>query len=115
VGNININQAMQNGVSVLDTAIKNTTLKDIHHLVSHIRKDDFWSAQIDQIYVDRSNKIEIIPRVGNHVIRLGSVEDLEDKLINLEAFYKNVLPDVGWNKYSVISLEFKNQIVCKRR
>jgi len=115
VGNINISQAMLNGVSVLDTAIKNTTLKDIYHLVNYIKKDNFWAAQIDQIYVDRGNGIELIPRVGNHVVRLGSIEDLEDKLINLEAFYKNVLPEVGWNKYSVINLEFKNQIVCKKR
>jgi cell division protein FtsQ len=115
VGNINISQAMLNGVSVLDTTIKNSTLRDVYHLVKHISKDNFWSAQIDQIYVDRSNAIELIPRVGNHVIRLGTVDDLEDKFINLEAFYKNVLPEVGWNKYSVINLEFKNQIVCKKR
>ena len=115
VGNINVSQAMLNGVSVLDTAIKNSVLKDIYHLVSHIRKDDFWSAQIDQIYVDRSNAIELIPRVGNHIVRLGTVEDFKEKLINLKAFYNDVLPEVGWNKYSVINLEFKDQIVCKRR
>jgi cell division protein FtsQ len=115
VGHINISQAMLNGVSVLDTTIKNSTLRDIHYLVSHISKDNFWSAQIDQIYVDRNNKIELIPRVGNHIVRLGTVEDLEEKLINLETFYKDVLSEVGWNKYSVINLEFKNQIVCIKR
>ena len=115
MGNININQAMLSGVSVLDTAIKNSILKDIHYLVSYIRKDDFWSAQIDQIYVDRSNKIDIIPRIGNHTVRLGAIEDFEKKLLNLKTFYTDVLPEVGWNKYSVINLEFKDQIVCKRR
>ena len=115
VGYINITPAMLNGVSVLDTAIKNSTLRDAYHLVNHISNDSFWSAQIDQIYVDRSGGIELIPRIGNHIIRLGSIEDLEDKFINLEAFYKNVLPEVGWNKYSVINLEFKNQIVCRKR
>ena len=115
MGNINISRAMLDGTSVLDTAIKNSSLTDIYHLVSYIRKEEFWSAQIDQIYVDRSNNIELIPRVGNHVVRLGSIEDFREKLGNLEAFYKNVLPEVGWNKYSVINLEFKDQIVCKRR
>ena len=115
MGNINISQAMLNGTSVLDTTIKNSSLKDIYHLVSYIKKDDFLSAQIDQIYVDGSNAINIIPRVGNHVVRLGSIENFKEKLGNLEAFYKNVLPEVGWNKYSVINLEFKDQIVCKRR
>jgi cell division protein FtsQ len=115
VGNINISRAMLDGTSVLDTTIRNTILKDIYHLVSYIKKDDFWSAQIDQIYVDRSNKIELIPRVGNHIIRLGTIENFNGKLKNLETFYTEVLPEVGWNKYSVINLEYKDQIVCKKR
>jgi cell division protein FtsQ len=115
MGNIIISQAMLNGTSVLDSTIKNSSLKDIYHLVSYIQKNDFWSAQIDQIYVDRSNAIELIPRVGNHVIRLGTIENFKEKLWNLETFYKDVLPEVGWDKYSVINLEFKDQIVCKKR
>ena len=115
VGNVTITQAMLNGVSVLDTSIKNSVLKDIYHLVRYIDKDDFWSAQIDQIYVDRNNKINLIPRVGNHIVLLGDMENFEGKLRNLETFYAKVLPEVGWNKYSVINLEFKDQIVCKKR
>jgi len=114
-GNVNINAAMLNGVSVLDTSIKKTILKDIYHLVNYLDDDEFWSAQIDQIYIDNYDKINLIPRVGNHVIRLGTVENFEGKLRNLEAFYGKVLPEVGWNKYSLINLEFKDQIVCKRR
>lgn len=114
-GNINISQAMLNGVSVLDTTIKNSILKDIFYLVSFINRDDFWSAQIDQIYVDGNDEIDLIPRVGNHTIHLGSAEDFEGKLNNLEVFYEKVLPETGWNKYSSINLAFSGQIVCKRR
>ena len=114
-GNITISSAMLNGVSVLDTVIKNTILRDIYYLVDYIKDDDFWSAQIDQIYVDKDNEIDLIPRVGSHLIHLGKTEDIEDKLRNLEVFYSEVLPEVGWNKYSLINLEFKDQIVCKRR
>jgi cell division protein FtsQ len=114
-GNINISSAMLNGVSVLDTSIKNTILKDIYHLVNYINDDDFWSAQIDQVYVDDDNKIDLITRVGNQKVHLGTIENFEGKLRNLEAFYDKVLPEVGWNKYSVINLEYKDQIVCKKR
>lgn len=114
-GNINISQAMLNGVSVLDTSIRNSILKDIYYLVNYINKDDFWSAQIDQIYVDGNDEIDLIPRVGNHTVHLGTAENFEGKLSILEVFYDKVLPEVGWNKYSVINLAFKNQIVCKRR
>lgn len=114
-GNINISSEMLNGVSVLDTSIKNQILTDIYYLVSYINEDSFWSAQIDQIFVDNNNEIDLIPRVGNHQIHLGSVENFKGKLRNLSAFYDKVLPEVGWNKYSLINLEYKDQIVCKRR
>lgn len=114
-GNINISSAMLNGISVMDTSIKNTILKDIYELVNYINDDDFWSAQIDQIYVDDNNQIDLIPRVGNQTVHLGTIENFKGKLRNLEAFYDKVLPEVGWNKYSIINLEFKDQIVCKKR
>jgi len=114
-GNVNISSAMLNGVSVLDTSIKNSILKDIYYLVNYINDDNFWSAQIDQIYVDSNDEIDLIPRVGNQMVHLGTCENFEGKLRNLEAFYDKVLPEVGWNKYSLIDLEFKDQIVCKKR
>lgn len=114
-GNINISSAMLNGVSVLDTSIKHSILKDIYPLVNYINDDKFWSAQIDQIYIDKNDEIDLIPRAGSHIIHLGTVDNYKGKLNNLETFYDKVLPVVGWNKYSVINLEFKDQIVCKRR
>jgi len=114
-GNVNISSAMLNGVSVLDTSIKNSILKDIYYLVEYINDNSFWSAQIDQIYVDYNDKIDLIPRVGNHIIHLGTTENIEGKLRNLAEFYDKVLPEVGWNKYSVINLAYKDQIVCKKR
>ncbi|HUV01595.1 MAG TPA: hypothetical protein VMW32_11580, partial [Bacteroidales bacterium] len=97
------------------TAIKNSILKDIYHLVKYIRNDNFWSAQIDQIYVDSNDEIDLVPRVGNHMIHLGTAENVDGKLRNLATFYEKVLPEVGWNKYSKINLAFKDQIVCKKR
>lgn len=114
-GNVKINQDLLNGVSLLDTGVNNQVLKDIYHLVRYINRDSFWSAQIDQIYVDNSNEINLVPRVGNQIIHLGDAYNYEGKLRNLEVFYEKILPEVGWNKYSMINLEFKDQIVCKKR
>ena len=114
-GNINISQAMLEGVSVLDTSIRNSILKDIYYLVNYIKNNRFWSAQIDQIFVDGHNEIDLIPRVGSHTVHLGSAENFEGKLNNLEVFYEKVLPEMGWNKYSIINLAFRDQIVCKQR
>jgi cell division protein FtsQ len=114
-GNINITPAMLENVSVFDTSMKDVLLRNLFLLVKYINNDKFWSAQIDQIYVDNREEIDLFPRVGNHLIHLGSLENYEGKLRNLEAFYDKVLPVAGWNRYSMINLEFKDQIVCRRR
>jgi cell division protein FtsQ len=114
-GNVNISSKMLEGVSVLDTSIKNSILKDIYQLVTYINDDKFWSAQIDQIYIDGNNEIDLVPRVGNQIVHLGTTENYEGKFRNLGAFYDKVLPEVGWNKYSLINLEYKDQIVCRKR
>jgi cell division protein FtsQ len=114
-GNVNISSAMLNGISVLDTSIKHSVLKDIYVLLNFINSDNFWSAQIDQIYVDKDDEIDLIPRVGNQIVHLGNVENYEGKLRNLETFYRKVMPESGWNKYDLINLEFKDQIVCRKR
>ena len=114
-GNIRITQQMLEGVSVLDTAVKNSILKDIYELVDYIRNNDFWWAQIDQIYVDDEDEIDLIPRLGNHRIHLGTIDNYRGKLRNLEVFYKEVMPVAGWSKYDLINLEFKDQIVCRKR
>ncbi len=114
-GNIKITSQMMNGVSVLDTAIKNSILKDLYELVEYINGDSFWSAQIDQIYVDDEDEIDLIPRVGSQRIHLGTIENYRGKLRNLEVFYKEVMPVAGWNKYELINLEFAGQIVCRKR
>jgi cell division protein FtsQ len=114
-GNVTVSSAMLNGMSVFDTSIKRTILRDIYALVEYIDDDSFWAAQIDQIWVDKDDEIDLIPRVGSHIIHLGTIDDLEIKLRSLAVFYEKVLPEVGWNKYSVINLEYKDEIVCKRR
>jgi cell division protein FtsQ len=114
-GNINITPAMLDSVSVLDTLIRGTILKDAFHFVNYINRHNFWSAQIDQIHIDNNDDVNLIPRVGNHVIHLGSFEDYETKLNKLEALYDDVMPVVGWNQYSSINLEYRDQVVCRKR
>jgi cell division protein FtsQ len=106
---------MLEGVSVFDTSIKNSVLPDIYHFVKFIDTDAFWSAMIDQISVDSRDEIDLIPRIGKSLIHLGTFENYRGKLRNLSAFYEKVLPEAGWNKYSVINLEFRDQIVCRKR
>lgn len=78
----------------------------IHH--------DLWSNQIVQINVLDDGTMELVPRVGEHIIYIGKATNIEQKFDRLEKFYRYGLSKTGWNKYKYISVEFSNQIICKR-
>jgi cell division protein FtsQ len=80
-----------------------------------LQNNKFWNAQIEQINVLSDHTIELVPRVGNQLVYLGKPEHFEQKLERLKKFYQKGLNQVGWNKYSRISLEFDNQIICTKR
>lgn len=79
-----------------------------------IRNDLFWSEQIEQIHVVSPDEIELYPRVGQHVIELGSINNFREKLDRLRVFYREGLERVGWNKYRTISLAYDGQVVCTK-
>lgn len=79
-----------------------------------LHDDPFWNAQIEQIYVEKNHELRLVPRVGNHIISFGTADSISQKFRNLYTFYEKVLPQVGWNKYSVISVEHVTQIVGKK-
>jgi cell division protein FtsQ len=57
----------------------------------------------------------MVPRVGDHIVYLGAPTDISQKLDRLRKFYKYGLSQAGWNRYERISVEFGNQIICKKR
>ena len=77
--------------------------------------DDFWRNQIEQINVMPDSTVEMVPRVGAHIIYLGKPVSVTKKLERLRKFYQYGLSQAGWNKYKRISVEYDNQIVCKKK
>lgn len=89
--------------------------KNLHEFAVYIDDDKFWRAQIEQIYVRGNGVIELIPRVGDHVIILGTTENYKAKLKKLRTLYDDAFSKIGWSKYSKIDLRYKGQVVCTRR
>lgn len=79
-----------------------------------VLQDNFWKNQIVQINVLPNGSMEMVPRVGDHIIYLGSPNHIGKKLERMRKFYLYGLNKTGWNKYSYISVEFNNQIICKK-
>lgn len=87
---------------------------DLYKTAMFIKQDTLWDAQIEQIFVNHKSDIELIPRVGNQRIILGNADSLAVKMNNLLAFYKQAIPQVGWDTYKTINVKYINQIVCEK-
>ncbi|MET3114775.1 cell division protein FtsQ [Pedobacter sp. CG_S7] len=88
--------------------------QDLYRTALFINADTLWNAQIEQIFIDERQDMELVPRVGNQRIILGNADSLEIKMKNLMVFYKKAMPKVGWDTYKTINIKFTNQIVCER-
>ncbi|MEA3451904.1 MAG: cell division protein FtsQ, partial [Bacteroidota bacterium] len=58
---------------------------------------------------------ELIPKIGDFRIILGSIDSIDTKIRNLKAFYQHAGSKISWDKYSKINLEYTNQIVCTKK
>jgi len=87
---------------------------ELFHFISFLEKNSFWNAQIQQIHVRSDKKIELVPRVGESIILLGTLDNYPSKLEKLKKLYMKAFNEIGWNRYKTIDLQYKGQIVCTR-
>jgi cell division protein FtsQ len=104
-----------NNTSVFDSAYKKSVIVPVFRLAKMISEDDFLKASISQIYINSKHQIDLVPVIGEQLIRFGTIENAKTKLENLKAFYEKAFVKQNGNKYSRINLEFINQIVCTKK
>jgi cell division protein FtsQ len=98
-----------------DTSFHPLRIEKVYMLADYIRHHEFWNAQVEQIFVNSDGDMELIPRVGNHLVVMGDEKDIDEKFSKLLLFYKEGLSKQGWEKYSIINLKFKDQVVCTKK
>jgi cell division protein FtsQ len=100
-----------------DSALKaNCVLDDIYNASAYIASDSLLSGLIQQIWINEQKEMEMYPAIGGHKIIFGTTEDLKEKFEKLKVFYKEGIGSIdSWNKYSVINLKYKNQVVCVKK
>lgn len=90
-------------------------LKDILHFTKVIQKDSFFMAQIAQVDIEANGDFEMVPSLGDHLVLMGTAENIEDKLNRLYSFYKQVWVNSGVNAYQVLDCRFDHQIVALKK
>lgn len=90
-------------------------LLDMVYFANTIKLDTFFTAQIAQINIESNGDFELIPTIGDHLILIGKVDKLEDKLNRLYTFYKKVWVPSGINAFQVLDCRFDKQIVALKK
>jgi cell division protein FtsQ len=89
-------------------------LKQVTNVAVFIANDPFWMSQVAQIDITEDGNFEMVPLVGNHLVKLGTGENFQRKFNRLMVFYKQVLSKTGFDKYKVIDVQYKGQIVVSK-
>jgi cell division protein FtsQ len=87
-------------------------LKDVLFFAKTIQKDSFFMAQVAQVNIEPNGTFQMVPTLGDHLVLLGTVDQLEDKLNRLFTFYKKVWVGSGVNAYQYIDCRFNHQVVA---
>lgn len=104
-----------NGDFPSTTDVRKWPVADLFKITALLQDDDFMGSLIDQIYVESTDKIWLVPRLGPSRILIGNTTDLEDKAERIQKLYKKALPSAGWDTYAYIDTRFAGQIVAKKR
>ena len=86
-------------------------MASVRDVAVFIQADDFWKAQVAQIDITPDG-FDMIPTVGNHIVKLGKDGDWQQKFDRLFSFYKQVWTKVGFEKYEKINVQFDGQVVA---
>lgn len=95
------------------SAADSNLLSDIKNISITIQADSFLMAMIDQLDITAQRNFEITPKMGRQNIFFGDGADVKAKFAKLKLFYKEVITKAGWNRYSTIDLQYKDQVLAK--
>ncbi len=99
-----------------------------------IYDNEFLSSLVEQIYIDKNDKVTLVPKLGPDRLLVGkiftkddpsNVQDylsIEEKLENIELYYKHGIKDVGLETFEEMDFSYgsflnedESQIFVKRK
>lgn len=101
-------------VPIITGSVSKNKLKIVFKIAQLINEDDFLKKNVVEIEQTKTKRICLKLRQCNFIVQLGELDYLEKKINNLKVFYAKALKDKTLNKYSIVNLQFENQVVCTK-
>ena len=87
----------------------------VYDLVETLRRDSYFADYFGQIYVDATQGVILIPRVGTTRVIMGKSPNWAEKLHKWRLFSEAVLPKRGLNAFAYVNLDYEGQVVARDR
>jgi len=91
-----------------------SVVKGIYEVARRVKENDYLKSIVVQMYVNKEGQYELVTLLGSHVVVLGDESRLEEKFNHLLTFYKASTSVVDLEKYKIVDLQYKDQIVCTK-
>ncbi|HIE45728.1 MAG TPA: hypothetical protein EYG80_07240 [Flavobacteriaceae bacterium] len=101
-------------VPIVEGVLGKDDLEQVFQFIKQVLKDDFMKKQIIGVKIKQNKFFDLKTRMGNQLIEFGKLENIENKINKIKAFYQKMDKDKSINKYSKINLEYNKQIVCTK-
>lgn len=83
-------------------------------VLKYIYKHPFWKAQIAEIYIEQDGQLMLYPAVSDAKIEFGFPTEIHEKFEDLLLFYREVPKQMGWNRYKMLSVKYRGQVVGRK-
>lgn len=85
--------------------------------VEQLDGDDTWEGLFSQVNINSNGDIELIPRLGVHIVTLCYIDSLkycDNYLDKMAIFYKSQTGNGVWTEYVSVNFKYEGQVVCKK-
>ena len=90
---------------------KTSKINQCFTIIQALRKEEFYTSLIEQIHFEE-DQIKLVPKIGEEVIVINDLNDIDRKLYNLKRFYETEMTlGNAWGKYDELDISIKNQVV----
>lgn len=90
----------------------NDDLTKVYQFINDVLKDDFMKKQVIGISLLKNDFFNLKTRMGNQIIEFGRLDNIDNKIRKLKAFYQKMEKDKSLDKYRILNLEYRKQVVC---
>ncbi|NNE27885.1 MAG: hypothetical protein HKN09_13660 [Saprospiraceae bacterium] len=80
-------------------------------MAKKVSQDEFLSALVEQIHIDKNDEIVLVPKMGRAKILLGQIDGIDEKMYKLKTYYQKGIKHIGLDKFDELNMKYEGQVL----